>query len=386
MRKLLILFATLACSLMLPAAAESQTRSDTASVLLSAARKLETEGQGAAARAVLALLRRQYAGTAAADTAGTLLTRVVATARNEESGRVELTVWSTAYGVWLGVATPIMLKSDEPAAFGVGLLTGAPLGFFAARTYIRSHPGLTVGQARAITFGGTWGTWQGFGWTEVFGGSELKGCGFSDCGSVGPSTEATVAGMIVGGLVGIGAGTLVARKPINAGVATAVSASGLWGSWLGVSLGTIANQENDDLLAATLIGGDAAVAAAGILAPRWNPSVNRVRLVSLSGLVGGVAGAGLVLILQPDDENVGIGIPLVTSLIGLALGVHATRDYDRDRAAAIDRQGNSILQWNPNDGMRVNLPAPVPVLRPDERGARMRMQPAVAVSLFSARF
>ena len=51
-------------------------------------------------------------------------------------------------------------------AAGVGLLLGAPAGFFASRAYARSRP-LSDGQARAITLGGTWGTWQGFGWASV---------------------------------------------------------------------------------------------------------------------------------------------------------------------------------------------------------------------------
>jgi hypothetical protein len=386
MRKVFIFCATLAGVLVMPQAAQSQTRSDTASVLLSAARKLQSEGQGGAARAVLALLRSQYGGTAAADTAGMLISRATTTARNEESGKVELTVWSTAYGVSLGIATPIMMDSEEPAAYGVALLTGAPLGFFASRAYIKAHPDITVGQARAITFGGSWGAWQGYGWTEVLGRKDLEGCGFGDCGHVGPSNQTTIAGTIAGSLVGIAAGAVAARKPINAGVAASVSASSLWGTWLGLSLGVIGNAENENLLAATLIGGDVAVATAGLLAPRIDPSVNRVRLVSLSGLVGGVAGAGLDLIVQPDDEDVAIGIPLATSLIGLALGAHATRDYDRDRSAAIDRQGSALLHWNPEDGMRVTLPGAVPTFRKDERGGRTRLQPAVAVNLFSARF
>jgi hypothetical protein len=147
----------------------------------------------------------------------------------------------------------------------------------------------------------------------------------------------------------------------------------------------MAGLREDDLLAGTLIGGDATVAAAGMLAPKWNPSVNRVRLVSLSGLVGGVAGGGLVLIIQPDNEKVGIGIPLAASLVGLAMGSHATRNYDRDHSDGGDAQGNSLLHF---DGTHVSaaVPIPVPVLRRDERGSKPRAQPALAVNIFSARF
>jgi hypothetical protein len=371
----------------MPGRVSAQTRADTAAVLLDAARQLQGEGQSDAARALLQLLRKRYPETTSATSASQLLSSVAMRAERQESGRVELTVWSTAYGLWLGAATPAMLSSDEPAAYGVGLLAGAPLSFLAARTYLKHNPGLTVGQARALTFGGTWGTWQGAGWMMVLGDRhETFECpDFGDCGvDTEASTESTLAAMIGGGLAGIGTGALLARKPISAGTAATVSASGLWGTWFGLALGTVAGLDNDDLLASTLIGGDATVLAAGVLAPRWNPSVNRVRLVSLSGLVAGVAGGGLVLILQPDDEKVGIGIPLASSVLGLALGSHATRDYDRDHAGG-NTQGNALLHFD-GDRFHAMVPGVYPKLRLDERGPKPRVQPALAVNLFSARF
>ena len=48
-------------------------------------------------------------------------------------------------------------------------------------------------------------------------------------------------------------------------------------------------------------------------------SRNRTRLVSIAGVIGGLAGAGLDLIVQPDNEKVAIGIPLAGSIAGLAM-------------------------------------------------------------------
>ncbi len=376
-----------AAAMLAPTDVQSQTRGDTAAVLLKAARDFQVEGRHDAARAVLDLIRRKYGDTPAAGSVPDLLSSYANRVQADGSGRVELLVWGTTYGLWLGVATPIIADADGPEAFGVGLLAGAPAGFLLARKYANDHPGLTEGQARAITFGGTWGTWQGYGWMDVLGGETIN-CG-DLCGEyrTDPSTSASVASMVAGGVAGIGTGLLLARKPIPSGVAAAVSSSGLWGTWFGFATGVITDLEDRDRLAATLLGGDAMVVAAGLLAPKWSPSVNRVRLVSLSGLVGGVAGGGLVLIMQPDDEDVGVGIPLATSIIGLVTGAHLTREYDRDRAVESSggEAGNSLLRYS-EGRWDLGSAAPVPVLRRDDRGPRPRLQPALAMNLFSARF
>jgi hypothetical protein len=75
-------------------------------------------------------------------------------------------VFATLYGLWLGVAVPTALGADDGEAYGAGLLVGGPLGLFSARAVTRSRS-LTEGQVRAISWGGIWGTWQGFGVAEV---------------------------------------------------------------------------------------------------------------------------------------------------------------------------------------------------------------------------
>jgi hypothetical protein len=391
----LVLFATWVT----PSAARGQTRADTASVLMDAARQLDADGRRDAARALMELVQRQYGGTPAASAASAMLASLGARPHVDEPGRVELAVWGTTYGLWLGVAVPLMLDMDNAEAYGVGLLTGAPAGFLAARAYNRKHPSLTVGQARAITFGGTWGTWQGFGWTEVLlDGStedctEGGGCFFED----EPTTEQLVGAMVAGGVLGIGTGAILARKPISSGVATTVSLAGMWGTWFGGAAGAMANYEGDNLLASALVGGDAAVIAGAVLAPRWNVSRNRARLVSLAGIIGGVAGGGVDLILQPDNEDVAFGVPLAGSVAGLLLGAHLTRDYDArgsDRGGS-NPPGEALLEWD--DGIRLGSFTPMPAmrrgaladtraLRMTDRPERQRLQPAVAVNLFHARF
>src|SRR5688500_5191566 len=141
--------------------AQAQSRADSAAVLLNAAEQLRLRGENGVARALLELIQQQYAGTAAAlevDRMRALLSR---TPDVERSGRTEVLVFGTTYGAWLGVAVPLMFESDDPGSYGIGLLLGAPIGFFAAKSYADTYSP-TEGQTRALTFGGTWGTAQGF--------------------------------------------------------------------------------------------------------------------------------------------------------------------------------------------------------------------------------
>ena len=162
-----ILAVVVAC-MCLGAATElrAQTRADSAAVLLHAAEQLRLRGEAAAARALLDLIARQYAGTPAASEVDRMRELMRGMPAAERSGRTELLVFGTGYGAWLGVAVPLALESDEPEGYGVGLLLGAPLGFFAARQYATRDP--TYGQARALTFGGTWGTYMGVVTAAVF--------------------------------------------------------------------------------------------------------------------------------------------------------------------------------------------------------------------------
>ena len=95
------------------------------------------------------------------------------------------------------MAVPGAFGVDDVRGYGAGLLVGAPLGYVASRAVVRRiRP--TIGEARAITLGGSWGSWQGFGWRAVLGGGEEE---FS-----GDATQETLAAMVFGGAAGIAAG------------------------------------------------------------------------------------------------------------------------------------------------------------------------------------
>jgi hypothetical protein len=383
-RLLAILLVLTAAPATRPEPVSSQiTRADSAAVLLGAAARFEAEGRWDIAEALYQLITERFGDTPAGGEAQRILS-APPTERVSRSGRVELQVWSTLYGLWLGVAIPGAFGAEDPEPVGVGLLLGGPAGFFSGRALARSRS-LSDGQARAITLGGSWGTWQGLGWAEVFDWGKEEVCSGDVCYEDGDSSEEIFATMIAGGLVGIATGAVLSRKPIPSGVASTVNFGTLWGTWFGVAFGVLADLEDDDLLASTLIGGDAGLLATALLSPGWNISRNRARLISIAGVIGGLGGAGLDLLIQPDDEKVAIGIPLVLSIGGLVIGAASTRDYDRPGQTSPGGLDSALLNL---DGHRASLglPAPFPTALPVKGPRGPSWSPALGLTLLQARF
>jgi hypothetical protein len=382
---LLLCFAVL----VLPGRASAQTRPDSAAVLLDAARRFEAQGRTEVADALMEMILERYGDTPAAAEVRRLRTELPA-GRGVRSGAVELQVWSTLYGFWLGVATPLITSADGPEPYGLGLLVGGPTGFLLSRSYARSRS-LSDGQARAITWGGTWGSWQGFGWAQVldWGREVSEVCPDpGQCFEVeeGDNVEEVVASMVVGGLTGIVAGALISQKPIAAGLATTVNFGSLWGSWFGVATAVLMDLEDDDLLAATLAGGNAGLVATAVLGPGWQLSRNRARLISIAGVVGGLGGAGFDLLLQVDDEKTAVLIPLASSIAGLVVGALTTRDYDAGATGGGDEDAAGALLRVDGGRLLLGTPHPMPTLLRADGGPGRRWHPAIAVPLLSARF
>jgi hypothetical protein len=367
--------------------ARAQTRADTAAILLNAAREPRVRGDVVAARTLLDYIETRYAGTAAAAEVEQLRIALQGTPETERTGRIELMVGGALYGAWLGIAIPIMAEADGPEAFGVGLLLGAPAGFLAGRAYTRANP-VTEGQARAITFGTLWGTVQGFGWAEVF---ELGQTTEEFCPdparpcevyTSGDDARARTAAAVAGGLAGMGVGALLARKPITAGTAAAVTLGGMWGSWFGFGGAYLADLDDDDLLAAALLAGNAALIGGALVAPGWRMTESRARLISVGGVIGGLAGAGVLLIVQPEDsERTAIIYPLLGSVAGLVGGVYWTRSRGTTPSQGGDDARGALLNGN-GGRWALDLPEAAFTMRRTASG----LQPAAYVPLLRAKF
>ena len=266
---------------------------------------------------------------------------------------------------------------------------GRPAGYFGGRALADSW-NLTEGQARAITLGGTWGTWQGFGWAEVLELGGQENCFGGQCYKGDPSSQAIFGSMVIGGLAGIGAGALLSHRPISRGVASTVNYGALWGTWFGVATSILVGfDEGDQPLTGALIGGDAGLLTTALLAPGWNISRNRARLVSIAGVIGGLSGIGLDLLFQPDDEKTAVAIPFATSLIGLAIGAVTSRGSDVGTPSADGALGSlsgALLKLD-QGRFGVGFPTPTPTfVRRDLPSGGTALEPAASFTLFAARF
>ena len=369
------------------------SRADSAAVLLTAAQDFQAEGRWEVAEALYHYISERYGDTWAGAQAVEAL-QEAPTDRSSQSAQTELMVWATTYGAWLGVAIPGALGADSPGPFGAGLLLGGPAGFLGGRALGRSRP-LSEGQVRAITFGSLWGTWMGYGVMEILDLGEGDACPdiSGSCYESDPEGKDVFKALVVGGLAGTVGGALLSRKPIPSGVATTANFGALWGTWFGVAGGVLLDLEGDKLLTSTLIGGNGGLLTAAMLAPGWDISRNRARLVSIAGVIGGLAGAGLDLMIQPDDEKVVLGIPLAGSIVGLATGVALTSGIDRrgavGRGAAEEMgilgTGGALLHYG--DGrLKLRFPTPFPTVVAADRDTGFSFEPALGLTLLQSRF
>ena len=377
---------------LLPAVGEAQaSRADSAAVLLEAARTFQDEGKVQVAEALFHYISERFGNTPAGAEAIAAL-RALPEEGTGRTSQVELMVWATTYGAWMGIAIPVAFGADGPEAYGAGLLLGAPLGFLGGRALARSRS-LSDGQVRAITFGSLWGTWVGYGVMEVLDLGEEERCDLDYCYVEEPDGSDVFKSFVIGGLAGTVTGAVLARKPIPMGVATAASLGAFWGTWFGVAGGVLVGLENDPLLTSTLVGGNVGLLATAMLAPGWGVSRNRARLVSIAGVIGGLAGAGVDLLVQPDDEKVAIGIPLAGSIVGLAVGSGLTSGMDDRGGSAAARLGNanafpgsaSLLRVQ-NGRVSLGFPSPFPTMVEVENSRGFSFKPALGVTLFEGRF
>jgi hypothetical protein len=378
MRRLLIALALFAAAPALPA---QQTTADSAQVLLDAARVLEREGRTRLARDLFRLITEHYPGTPAA-TAAASAAQALPEPEVTSFGRTGFYLYHTLYGAFLGLAVPAAFGADGPEPYGAGLLVGAPLGFFGSRAYAKGQI-VTDGQAGVISFGSFWGTWQGLGWRAVFEIGDEEVCDEFGCYHNESDTAPWVAA-IAGGLTGLATGVAFAQAPIHRGTSTMIFNSALWGSWYGLALGILTDMEDDDLLAATLIGGDVGVLAAIPAANIWKPTPSQVRLASVVGLAGGFAGGGLALLFNVDDDKTAVALAAGGTTIGLIGGAMLAKGQGSD-----DGGGGADLDlalFNLGDGVRLGFPIPIPSAVRTGRATGRQSVPGVRLTLLGGSF
>ena len=326
--------------------AAQPTRADSAAVLLATAIAFEAEGERGVAEELYRHITERFAGTPAAESALARLDRQLGA-----GGEIELRVWATTYGLWMGVAVPLAFDADGPEPYGVGLLLGGPAGYLAAHRFVGSRP-VSPGQARAITWGGSWGVIQGAGWAQAL-----------DLGDDGENPQAVVASMIAGGAIGIGGGLLAAQREITPGTATSAMAGSLWGLWFGAATAVLLDMDEDPTITTAMLFGNAGLLAGTLAGSRLPLSRGRARLISVGGLIGGFGGLGLALIGNVDNEKTAIALPFIGSVAGLIAGGALTRgdDVREDpyEAASPGPAPGALVNWT-GGALSLSTPLPIP--------------------------
>lgn len=369
-------------TLVVPSATAQVAASDSAAVLVATAADFEERGELEVARALYEEVVRRYPGTPGAALARAWLeglgapegrtpaVRAPGGAPQDRRGDTEFRVWSTMYGLWLGVAVPMLADASGSESYGAGLLLGGPVGYLAGRVFSRS---LSVGRSRTISWAGTWGTWQGVGWAHALDLGAKAGCEYCE-----PGRKETVTAALAGGLAGIVTASLLSREATE-GTAAATYLGSLWGTWFGLGGATALDLDDEAMWASTLLVGNAGLIAGALAGSRFDLSSRRAHLISLGGLIGGFGGVGVVLIAKPGSTSGDFAIPLATSLAGLGFGVLLTRESEDAPAgessaarAASGLSSPALLNWSEGEPLAVGLPMPLPttVFDPGRNGQR----------------
>lgn|GEM_PF-2030664 len=255
----------------------------------------------------------------------------------DQSGRIESVVFSTLYSTWLGVGSARLANAESEKATAAGMMIGAPAGLLTSLTLTRNAR-LSKGQAALVNFSGYWGTWQGLGLGILLDKDDDE--------------KTLIGSAMAGGLLGIlTTSALTRRIDLSLGDASIINYGGLWGTWLSFCIAMIANiEDGNSILGSVLIGGNLGAASMTALSTKVEFSPGQASLISLSGVVGTLAAAGVLAIVAPAVEIESVEVVFATLMAGGILGLWGGYDefgmYGQD---ATRRSGQGTLSWSIGD-------------------------------------
>ena len=264
------------------------------------------------------------------------------------TSKVSLVGFGTLFTTWLGVGTLILAEADEPAPYGLALIAG-PLSGLAGSMNLTENLKLSDGGASLINLGGAWGIWQATG-AAIIADADEKG---------------VVGASMAGGIIGLAlSGSIVNGRDISPGDATMINFGGIWGTWFALCGAMAADVEDEDnLLASAMIGGDTGLLTMAILSPKLNMSRARAHLINIGGIVGTLYGIGTNVLLEIDTKRNFWGVMGVGGVLGLVAGAYFTRNYDVEKGYFATHEGLNhaasvgLLSIESNK-RRWNLPVP----------------------------
>jgi hypothetical protein len=267
---------------------------------------------------------------------------------SERDGRGTIVVYSTFYGIWVGVASDVLFTINGvraaivPPLLGMGGGLALSLGLTSGRT-------ITNGQAWAIATGMDYGTINGAFWAGAF---NFK-------------ADDVVGTALATGLAASAAGLLVATQVVpKQGDVEVVRSSLLWSTLGGLAgVGAFAsNPSSTTVFRGMAVSMDLGFLAGIALASSFDVSRTRDLIIDAGTLGGGVAGLGLtVLILGTNGTRRSIsGGALAGMAAGMLTSILLTRDMDQpedDQSAPVA----ALVGRDARGRWRLGSPGAVPV-------------------------
>jgi hypothetical protein len=273
-------------------------------------------------------------------------------------GRGRLVLWSSLYGIWLGIAVDIMFDINGNRSVILPPLIGLGAGLGLSLAATNNHQ-LTVGEAWTIITGLDYGTINGALWAG--------GLDFSSKGVVGTAVATSVAATSIGVLVAD------AKSP-SAGDIELVRSGLLWGT-VGGLLATFViapDASSTNALKAVAASMDLGFLAGVGLASSFDVSRNRMLIIDAGALSGGLFGLGIAWLAAGSNGNArGLaGAGLAGMLAGIGVAAWATRNLDaHDDTIAATPSVPAMLARDASGRWRYGTPGAVPVF--DGTGSRL---------------
>jgi hypothetical protein len=242
------------------------------------------------------------------------------TEEKSKTARAELALVQTFHGIAVGVEFCLITECDEAAPIVGMILLGASAGV--GGSLLATREGITPGQRATANSGTMWGAWNGALILSLQAGGDEE-------------TDVQSAALVMLGsqAAGLAAGITAGQtlRPTEGQVSLANTV----GIWTGV-MTLFADQtfeidfDSRELVTALLLTTDAAFVAGAYLAKREPMSRGRTLVIDAGGIVGMLAGFGIVTLIQGEgaDSTLLFGSAMAGTAVGLASATWFTRRWD----------------------------------------------------------
>jgi hypothetical protein len=236
----------------------------------------------------------------------------------ERNGRPAIVIASSLYGIWLGIATDVMLATDDVRGAIVAPMLGMGAGLGLSLLATSDYP-IENGQAWTIITGYDYGSINGALWA---GGLDL-------------SAKGVVGTALATGLSASAIGLLVADKARpRQGDIEVVRSGLLWGTITGMLTMAAVNVDSEKtFLRGTGVAMDLGFLAGLALAASFDVSRNRDLLIDAGAAGGGFLGFGITWLIEAGPNASGRAIAggtLAGIFAGLGTMIYLTRHMDDD--------------------------------------------------------